>query len=500
MKERWSDQLKADPSLFLNHSVVDLFRKAAAFDPDKPAVVSETAEYTYAEVEAISNRIARGLVRVGVTPGSIVAICSGRSVESVCAILGIWKTGCCYVYIDSDSPEEYNAHIRRQCSIAFEVTEEFLAQAIAEETPDFFEEVGAPDRLAVIIFTSGSTGAPKGVMLSHRSVTASASNCLLALGIDSSDRFTCYASMMFVAAVNDICASLCIGCTILLVPKGVRKHIADIAQYYMDSRATIAFLPPHMAMKYMDMPQSPYLKLLMVGSEPARNLRKQNYDIINIYASSEGASIISFYRITDARTEYPIGYPMPTYRCYIVDENGKQVAKGEKGELWLSGRQLFDGYLGLDKLNAEKIIPNPFTSDPGFERVFKTADIVYESDDGLIYCGRADHMVKIRGFRIELTGVEEHMLKYPGIREVCCTSFKDSGGTNILFGYYISDREIDHEDFRAFLKSDMPSYMIPTGLVRCEDFPRTPSGKVARRNFTPPPELNDHKLLEKIYR
>ena len=499
MKDKWSDRLLAEPSLFRGHSVVQLFRMAAAFDPDREAVVSEEGSISYAVLEAQSNRIAHALVGAGITPGSIVLLRTGRSIGSIAALLAIWKVGCAYVYVDDASPADYNSFILSQCGDSFVVTAEFVREALAAESDAFFEEIGDPDRLAVIIFTSRSTGKPKGVMLSHRSVTASASNCVLELGLTSDDRFTCYASLMFVAAVNDICASLCAGCTILLVPREVRRHIDQVAEYYLNSRATIAFLPPHMAQKYMDMPQSPYLKLLMVGSEPARNLRKQPYNIINIYASSEGASIIAYYRIHDARTEYPIGNPMPTYRCYIVNEKGELAKKGEKGELWISGRQLFDGYLGLDKLNAEKIIPNPFTSDPDFERVFKTADLVYESDDGMMYCGRVDHMVKVRGFRIELTGVEEHMLKYPGIKEACCTTFKDGGGTNILFGYYISDTEIDHEKYRAFLAEEMPKYMIPTGLVRCEDFPRTPSGKVARRNFTPPPELEDHKLLAKLY-
>jgi len=500
MQDKWSDYLKTNPSEFIGHSVVYHFRNAVRYDPDKTALVTQTGSFSYGDLERMSNQVARALVRAGVGSGSIVAVCSGRTAESIAAILGIWKAGCCYVFFDSDSPAEYNAYIREQCHTAYDVTLPFVERALAEESGDYFEELGAPDRLAVIIYTSGSTGKPKGVMLTHRSVTASASNCLLELDINSSDRFTCYASLMFVAAVNDICTSFCVGCTIYLVPKELRKHIDQIAQYYLDNQVTIAFLPPHMAMKYMDMPQSPYLKILMVGSEPARNLRKQHYDIVNIYASSEGSSIIAYYRIHDTRTEYPIGRPMPTYRCYVVDEHGNPVPKGEKGELWLSGRQLFEGYLGLEKLNASRIIPNPFTNDPGFERVFKTSDIVYESEEGLMYCGRADHMVKIRGFRIELTGVEEHILKYPGIREACCTAFKDSGGTNILFAYYISDREIDHEDLRRFLNEEMPYYMVPTGIVACEDFPRTPSGKVARRLFEAPPELNDHKLLAKLYR
>ena len=190
---------------------------------------------------------------------------------------------------------------------------------------------------------------------------------------------------------------------------------------------------------------------------------------------------------------------MLAWRCYVVDEKGRLVKRGEKGELWIAGRQLFSGYLGLDNLNASRILTNPFSDDPEYARVFRTSDIVCESDEGLIYCGRLDHMVKVRGFRLELASIEGHILRYPGIREVCCTVFKDSGGTNILFAYYISNDAIDHRALRRFLHEELPYYMIPTGIIRCKDLPRTPSGKVARRLLPVPPELDDHKLLKEIY-
>ena len=155
----------------------------------------------------------------------------------------------------------------------------------------------------------------------------------------------------------------------------------------------------------------------------------------------------------------------------------------------------------MPELTAKHFCPNPFCGEAPFERVFKTGDMVSVNEAGeLVSHGRLDNMVKIRGFRVELTGVERHMLEYPGIKEVCCTAHTDSGGTNLLFGYYISEVPIDHEDFRSYLSTVLPYYMIPVGLVRCEDFPRTLSGKVARREFLPPAELDDRQKLAERYR
>lgn len=500
MIEKWSDVLIDHPEIFDDNSVVGLFRKAYEYYPDKTAVVTETGSCTYTDLEKQSNQIARALVKNGVCPGKIIAISSGRNEMTMASILGIWKTGAAYAYFDSDSPKDYNDYIRSLCSAEYDIDADFIRKAIAEESTEYFEEQGNPDRLAVVIFTSGSTGLPKGVKLSHMSLTRSASNGCLVLGINSDDHFGFFASFMFIAFVNDMCTTFALGATAYLVPKTIRKDIRRLAVYYSDNEITVTYLPPHMAMKYMKMPQASSLRILMVGSEPTRNLMKQDYQIVNIYASSEGCSIISHYEVHDSRVEYPIGRIMPTYRYYIVDENGNQVEPGEKGELWLSGRQLFCGYLNQDELTARKLIPNPFSSDPGFEMVFRTDDMVAESEEGLVYYGRKDNMVKVRGFRIELTGVEQHMLKFPGIKEACCTAFKDAGGTNILFAYYVSEEEIDHEKLRAFLHTEMPYYMVPSCIIRMDKLPMTLSGKVARKRLTPPPELNDRAKLLELYR
>lgn len=500
MNPIWSDYLYEHNDLFEKHSVVNLFRKATEYYPDKIAVYSEDEQITYRQLEKWSNQIAHGISQMNTNNHEkIIAISSGRNVYTIAAILGIWKTGVAYAFFDSDSPKEYNDYIHKLCGSKISLSLDIIKTFIKEQPDTFFEEVGEPDRLAVVIFTSGSTGFPKGVMLSHRALTASASNMNI-LGLDSNTHFGFFASFMFIASVNDLCATLIYGATAYLIPRLIRKDISQLAQYYIDHKITFTYLPPHMAMKYMKMEQSPYLVTLIVGSEPTRNLKKQNYNIVNVYASSEGSSIIAHYSVKDNRVEYPIGKVMPTFHYYICDENLNQVKYGQKGELCISGPQLFSGYLKLEELTNKKRFPNPFDTDPGFEYLFKTGDIVSAGPEGLIFHGRVDHMVKVRGFRIELTGVEKKMLSYPGIKEACCTVFKDNGGTNILFGYYISDNKIDHEKYREYLAAQMPYYMIPSCLIAMDEFPHTPSGKVSRKHFTAPEELNDRSTLLKKYR
>lgn len=524
MKEKWSDHLLEHKALFQENTIVGLFGLAVEHEPEKEALVAEPARcafneparctanepvrLTYSELDRQSDQIAWALLEEGVEVGEVVALRTGQSACSVAAILGIWKIGCAYVFLDSDQPAFYNTLCVQECGVRHQVTEEFLERVLGRplpgapqrQTKGAFAERGDMDRLAVVVYTSGSTGKPKGVLITQRNLAASISN-FGEIGFTSNDHYGCFASLMFIASVYDIALSLSIGATLYLIPKAIRKNIREVAEYYKEKTITATFLPPHMAMKYMELDQESPLRLLLSGSEPVRNLNERPYTIVNVYASSEACAVASFYKVADSRRSYPIGQLVSALRGYIVDEAGEPVQAGEVGELWISGPQVSKGYCRMQELTAERFCPNPFCRDAFFETVFKTGDMVAKNEMGeLVYHGRRDNMVKIRGFRVELTGVEKHMLEYPKIKEACCKAYADKGGTNLLFGYYISEGPIDHEDLRRYLGTVMPYYMIPLGLVRCEKFPRTLSGKVDRQAFLPPNGLDDWRGLAERYR
>ena len=500
MDGKWSDILLKDPQSFKRKSVIGLFREALRFQPDKTAITFEDKSITYRELEEKSNAVARSIVNSGVEPGKCVAIMAGRTIETIIGIFGIWKSGCAYFFIDREYPPQRNRECVEECRSELILDLDAIEDAIQNESTDFFEEKGDFRRLAAVVYTSGSTKKPKGVLITHKNIMASISNFDL-LDINSEDVYCCFASLMFIASVYDISLSLCVGCTLNLIPKEIRKSIQDIAKYYIDNKITVTFLPPHMAKKYQEIDEGSPLRVLICGSEPARNLEERSYKLAHVYASSEATAIISIYWIKEKRGTYPIGKPVPTVNCHIVDENGKDVKPGEKGELWISGPQVTCGYLHM---NGELEFHFENIHIPGREEyvhIYKTGDIVHVDENGdMCYDGRKDFMVKIRGFRIELSSVEDCMINYEGIKDVCCVAFKDKGGENILFGYYISDAEIDHEKLRSYIGERLPYYMVPTGLVRVKDFPRNRNGKVDRKGFKAPEEINDYRALKKIYR
>lgn len=499
MQELWSDRLLRQPQPFETLTAVGLFRLAAAQSPEKTAVSTVETTLTYARLEAQSNRLARAFVALGAQEGDVIAIKTGRSAMTIVAILAAWKAGCAYVFLESACPESQNAYCMEQCHVRIQATAALCEQALREQDGSFFEERGGRNRLAVVVYTSGSTGNPKGVLISQANLAASAAN-FGDIGFRSDDEYCCFASLMFIASVYDIVISLTLGMTLHLIPKEIRKDIHAIAEFYRRNGITVTFLPPHMACKYIGCDEGSPLRVLLVGSEPVHNLRRRPYRIVNVYASSEGCCIISYGDVEDERTSYPIGRVVRGLKYYIVDEDGNRVAPGKRGELWISGPQVCEGYLGLPEKNACSFAPNPFYSQPGYERVFKTGDLVIEEEDGtLIYHGREDNLVKIRGYRVELGGVEQKMLAFPGIAEACCAAFVDQGGTRLLMGYYVSEGPIDHAALRAHLAQCLPYYMIPIGLIRMDSLPHTESGKIARGQLLPPPEINDRALLARRY-
>ena len=367
MQEMLSNYLSNNKESFVSKTIVALFQQAAKWYPEKEAVKLMNTSMTYRALDRSSDALAKYLVKhENVKEGDVVVVSAVRSIEAIAIIMGIWKTGAAYVAVDPECPSAYNESCMRIGKPNLCVDVNYLHTAVnSEGDASPFKDRSRPDQLALVLFTSGSTGKPKGVRLLHSNISASASN-FDSIPFYSSDVFASLASLLFVAFVYDLAISMALGCTLHLVPTQIRKNIQGIADFYVENKITVAFLPPHMAQKYMKVDQNSPLRMLLVGSEPPRNLQKRPYQIVNVFASSEACAIISHYDLEDHRSRYPIGKLVPAIRGYIVTEEGTLAKEGEIGELWISGPQVFDGYVDLPELNQERIIPNPFDCAPAY--------------------------------------------------------------------------------------------------------------------------------------
>lgn len=493
-----STYLKANPERFRQATFCELLKETVSQYPDKIAVKEGKRQLTYRALEAKTNSLAHALIDAGVQPGEIVGIAAGQSLCSVVAMIGIWKAGAAYTYIDHNYPQATKTRIVSECRCRLVLDKSFYQNM--DGTRDDPIDRSQRDGLAVLIYTSSTTASPKGVMIEHRNVMASIGN-FDRFGLTDDDVYAIFPSFSFVASVFDLYAALCLGCTAVIIPRKVRRHIDALRAFYQEEAVTITFLPPHMAVKFQQIDDGrTKLRLLIVGSEMARNLHKASYRILNVYGSSELTAMIAAYEITDTRNAYPIGRLNDDIRGYVVDASGAPVPAGEAGELWLASEQVARGYLNNVAKTAEHFMNNPFSDEPAFKWLYKSGDIVRLDDAGVYhYVCRKDNMVKIRGFRVEIDEVERQLRKFSGIGEVCVKYFTDDGGTNILCGYFEASAPLDVKAIKAFLKEKMPYYMVPTALFQVERLPRTVSGKIARRAIQAPAEINNHRLLKERY-
>ncbi|HEX5709699.1 MAG TPA: amino acid adenylation domain-containing protein, partial [Pyrinomonadaceae bacterium] len=159
---------------------------------------------------------------------------------------------------------------------------------------------------------------------------------------------------------------------------------------------------------------------------------------------------------------------------------------GVAGEIYVGGAGLARGYLDRPDLTAERFVPDPFSREPG-ARLYRSGDLARMLADGdLEYVGRADQQVKVRGFRIEPGEIEATLRRHEAVREAVVMMREDDAGDKRLVAYVVTEGATTGGELRAYLKSELPDYMIPSAIVSVEKMPLTASGKVDRKALPAP--------------
>ncbi|NEP13157.1 MAG: AMP-binding protein [Symploca sp. SIO2C1] len=194
----------------------------------------------------------------------------------------------------------------------------------------------------------------------------------------------------------------------------------------------------------------------------------------------------------------PVGRPNINTQIYILDSYLNPVPIGIEGELYVGGVGVGRGYLNRPELTAERFIANPF-ADSKSDRLYKTGDLARYLPDGKIeFLGRIDHQVKIRGFRIELGEIEAILASHPQVQQVVVIVREDNPGDKRLVAYVVSpDIQLTTGNLRDFLKTRLPSYMVPSALISLDVLPLTPNGKVDRKALPRPDidQLRDQEFV-----
>ncbi|MEG1432197.1 amino acid adenylation domain-containing protein [Eubacterium sp.] len=493
-------------------TLVDLFRNQAQKTPEALCVVYKNHRYTYAQVDRLSDNLARHIAGQGLDTGDVVSILIPRCEYMAIASLGVLKAGCAYQPLDPDYPRERLSFMMTDARAKLLITDATLRERVPDYTgavlttdaipglPGDGPLPGGPaaEDLYILLYTSGSTGTPKGCMLRHENMVNFCHWYHRYYGLTDADRVAAYASYGFDASMMDTWPALTRGAAMYIVPEEIRLDLLALNDCFEENGITIAFITTQVGRQFATCIEKTSLRHLSVGGEALVPCEPPvGYHLHNLYGPTECTILATASEVTALyEKSVPIGGPIDNTKLYVVDGKMRRVPVGVPGELCIAGVLVCGGYLGRPELTAEKFIPNPFDTDPAYARLYRTGDVVKWLSDGRIqFVGREDGQVKIRGFRIELTEIEQKIRDYPGIKDTTVIACDEEESGKYVAAYVVSDTPVSIPDLNAFIAAEKPAYMVPAVTMQIDTIPLTPNMKVDQRALPVPKRVFEDMTL-----
>lgn len=524
-------------------NIPDMIESRVGRIPDRIAVVDhgnsplsrpDNRQLSYEGLNRKLNALASVLIARGVRQGEVVAVMAERSLEMVCAILGVLTAGGMYLPIEPGYPEGRVRYMLLDGGVRFLLGQDPWPCTLPQEVIRL--ESGSGELLdqydnkicrssclnissgAYVLYTSGSTGRPKGVVVEHRSVV----NILRALAQDypfpGLPVYLYKTSFMFDVSVTELFGWIYEGGRVAILENRAQGDPAVILDAVERFNVTHLNFVPSMfqifvhAVKDSSIAGISCLNYIFLAGEPLLSEHVKWFKqfipgitLVNLYGPTEATIYASGYSLRrwGSKACIPIGNPLDDVQLFVVDHGNRLQPEGVAGELCISGAGVSRGYLNQPELTAERFenpsrfkdLPSPY-SDRG--SLYRTGDLARWLADGTLeFLGRIDRQVKIRGFRIELSEIENRLISYEEVEDAVVDIKIDADGKDYLCGYYTSPKELDETSLRRYLALELPEYMIPAFIMRLQKIPLTVNRKVDRRAL-PDPRLrktNRYRML-----
>ncbi|HDZ9749826.1 TPA: enterobactin non-ribosomal peptide synthetase EntF [Klebsiella pneumoniae] len=503
------------PATTLSALVADQARKT----PDAPALADAHWQFSYREMRQQVVALAQLLRQRGVKPGDSVAVALPRSVFLTLALHGIVEAGAAWLPLDTGYPDDRLRMMLEDARPSLLITsadqlarfsdipglESLCYQQPLAAGDDAPLALSKPEHTAYIIFTSGSTGRPKGVMVGQTAIV----NRLLWMQdrypLSADDVVAQKTPCSFDVSVWEFWWPFIAGAQLVMAEPEAHRDPQAMQQFFARYGVTTTHFVPSMLAAFVasldadSVAACRTLRRVFCSGEalPTELCREwerlTGAPLHNLYGPTEAAVDVSWYPACGSElaavtgSSVPIGWPVWNTGLRILDAAMRPVPPGVAGDLYLTGIQLAQGYLGRPDLTASRFIADPFA--PG-ERMYRTGDVARWLTNGAVeYLGRSDDQLKIRGQRIELGEIDRVMSALPDVAQAvshACVfnqAAATGGDARQLVGYLVSDSglPLDTAALKARLAEQLPPHMVPVVLMQLAELPLSANGKLDRK-------------------
>ena len=514
-------ELYADPSgRFLHDTILDSCRKF----PGKTALIdaSQNRRLAYAEYGEMVERVAAGFVSAGLKPGEVVAIFLANSWEFAVVYHATTLAGGIPTLLNPTYKEREVRYQLENSGAAFLVTDGTVfgdikvdglpnlrrlyatrqqiagaadfSDLLRSTTATLPKPIESSDlTLAALPYSSGTTGLPKGVMLSHFNLVANVYQLVAPNGADLrvDDIMLCFLPLYHIYGLNvALNPMLMLGATLVLMP---RFNVPQLLHLVVNEGVTMMpVVPPalnalNQAAEAGQFPKNHRVRWLKSGAAPlAPELPRRFTELTGIkvnqgYGMTEASPVTHVGYIEPPWMNRPqsIGQPLVQTDCRVLDAHDAQVAQGEAGELVMRGPQFMRGYWKDSKATASVLRDGWYWS----------GDIVNRDADDFYYVlDRRKEMIKYKGFPVAPAEVEAVLMEHPAVRDCGVVARPNAEAGEIPCAFVVlregqaSDDKMKR-DLCGFVADRLTHYKQPREIHFLDAVPRTPSGKILRREL-----------------
>jgi len=466
----------------------DRFRVSLVDRASRPALEWQGETCTFGDIDARSNRMAHALRARGLAAGDRLSVYLPNSIDLVDIYLASIKLGVIFVPINILYRERERDHILTDARPKLCLRDGDFAALRAEAAPQSSDLPEVPltgDTAAALVYTSGTTGTSKGAILTHDNFAVNGLNLVEAWRITSSDRLLLVLPLFHVHALgNGLHAWLLSGCHTRLLARF--EHDRATSEF-LDYRPTLFFGVPTIYVRLLGTPPEAAkeigrgMRLFVSGSAPLPA------HVLEEFEALYGHRILERYGMTETlmnisnpcdgeRRAGSVGVPLPGVEVRVVDAEGRDVADGETGQVYVKGPNVFAGYWGREDATREAF-------DGGW---FRTGDLCVRSPDGYYtLCGRQSDLIISGGFNIYPREIEELLLEQPSVAEAAVVGEPDPARGEVPVAYVVGRGEVDTEALAAFCEDNLARFKRPRRFEVVDELPRNALGKVQKHLLRP---------------